>query len=204
MPETDYSKSIIYKIKCKDPQVKYFEIGGTTNKKNLRYRIKRSYLEQEKTELNKQITANGGFDNWEIEDLEHYELCNSKLDLNQRVEKWKLYRNIPNNPVFIHQNPPTLVDDPPEIYTICLQNGGKLECQHCMKVFCRKDSLKRHLQSRCRLKNNSKDTKNENFIKLEEKCKKLENIIDKLNKRLDLITENKNNNMLDENWIKTG
>ena len=41
MPPTDYSKTVIYEIKCKNPQVKYSEIGATTNLKCVRYRFRR-------------------------------------------------------------------------------------------------------------------------------------------------------------------
>ena len=89
MPYTDYSKTVIYKIKCKDPQVKYSEIGATTNLKCVRYRFRKAYLEANDTRLKQEITASGGIDNWEIVVLESYQDCKSKADSNTRVDAWK-------------------------------------------------------------------------------------------------------------------
>ena len=89
MPKTDYSKTIIYEIKCKDPQVKYYEIGATTNLRILRHRFFKLKMEPKFPNLFKQITANGGIDNWEVNDLESYDSCSSKSDSNARVEYWQ-------------------------------------------------------------------------------------------------------------------
>ena len=89
MPDTDYSKTLIYKIKCKNPQVKYSEIGATTNLKCVRYRFRKANIEANDTRLKQEITANGGIANWEIVVLESYNDCRSKADSNLRVEAWK-------------------------------------------------------------------------------------------------------------------
>jgi len=187
MPSTDYSKAIIYEFKCKNPQVKYFEIGGTTNLKNIKYRYHKAYMDGIQTELNHQITASGGFDNWQIIVLEQYEICTSKDELNKRVERWDNYKTTgSNNPVFIHQNTSTSVDHPPEIYTIQPPEGKKNDCLHCKKSFTRSDSLKRHLQGRCSQLNDSyQNIRKENEI-LTAKCKHLESIIERMKQTLNL------------------
>ena len=185
MPQTDYSKALIYEFKCKNPQVKYFEVGGTTNLKNIKYRYRKAYMDDIQNELNTQITANGGFDNWHIKVLEQYEKCTSKNDLNQRVERWDAYKTTEsNNPVFIHQNPPTLVDHPQESYIIHTPEGKKTECLHCKKSFSRSDSLKRHLQGRCSKINNSYKKLLKENESLRVKCRQLESIIEKIKNNL--------------------
>ena len=92
MPKTDYSNTIIYEIKCKDPLVKYSEIGATTNLSILRHRFFKLKLETKFPKLNQQITANGGIDNWEIVELESFDSCSSKNDSNKRVKEWIKYR----------------------------------------------------------------------------------------------------------------
>ena len=87
MPATDYTNTIIYEFKCKDPRVKFEEIGATTNLKNIKYRIRKAFTEGKETEINKQIADNGGFDNWEINVLEYYKNCSSKTDSNKRLNE---------------------------------------------------------------------------------------------------------------------
>tara|TARA_B100000035_G_scaffold145958_1_gene124325 strand:- start:25147 stop:25725 length:579 start_codon:yes stop_codon:yes gene_type:complete len=185
MPSTDYSNALIYEIKCKNPLVKFFEIGGTTNLKNIKYRYRKAYMDGIHSDLNHQITANGGFDNWQIVVLEQYDDCSSKDELNKRVDKWIKYRmNSQKNLVFIHQNPPTLVDHPPEINAIHPPEGKKNECVHCKKPFTRIDSLKRHLRGRCSQKNDSYNKLRKDYDALQERCKHLENIISQIKETL--------------------
>jgi hypothetical protein len=92
MPKTDYSNTIIYEIKCKDPQVKYYEIGATTNLSILRHRFFKLKIETKFPNLIQQITANGGIDNWEVNELESYDSCSSKSESNIRVEYWKKHK----------------------------------------------------------------------------------------------------------------
>ena len=101
MPKTDYSNTVIYEIKCKDPLVKYSEIGATTNLKFVRHRFRNLKMERNNPEFFKQITANGGTDNWEIIILESFDSCSSKNESNKRVDEWKkrkkeLSKNEPN------------------------------------------------------------------------------------------------------------
>ena len=106
MPKTDYSKTIIYEIKCKDPRVKYYEIGATTNLKFVRHRFRNLKMETTNPEFFNQITANGGIDNWEIVILEYYSSCLSKFDSNARVHYWK------NHKLELSKNPPNSIQIP--------------------------------------------------------------------------------------------
>tara|TARA_B100000927_G_scaffold206047_1_gene167244 strand:- start:628 stop:1311 length:684 start_codon:yes stop_codon:yes gene_type:complete len=134
MPKTDYSNTVIYEIKCKDPLVKYSEIGATTNLSVLRHRFFKNKLESKFPKLNYQVVANGGIENWEVNILEEYDLCSSKNDSNKRVKQWK------NHKLGLYQC--KIVDKIVDI--------DPLACKHCFVSFANKSSLKRHM-SRCKV-----------------------------------------------------
>jgi hypothetical protein len=77
---TDYSNTIIYKLTCKSPSVKYFFTGHTTNLSQKKNKIKSSCNDENKkdynTEMYKIIRENGGFDNWEIIQIGKYNCKN--------------------------------------------------------------------------------------------------------------------------------
>jgi hypothetical protein len=84
----DYSKSIIYKLCCKDVNVKEIYIGSTINFKRRKCCHKSSCnnINSKKYNLKvyKYIRANGGFQNWDMIIIEKYQECNDKLELKQR------------------------------------------------------------------------------------------------------------------------
>ena len=63
-------------------------------------------MERNNPEFFKQITANGGTDNWEIIILESFDSCSSKNDSNKRVDEWKNHKNelSKNEPKVIQMN----------------------------------------------------------------------------------------------------
>jgi len=94
----NYNNSIIYKIYCKDENIKDFYIGSTTNlKRRIREHKSKCYNENRKSQkiLYTCINNNGGFNNWEFKIL-----CNKKL--NNKKELWDLERE------YILTNPPPL------------------------------------------------------------------------------------------------
>lgn len=75
--EIDYSNTIIYKIFCRDINIKELYIGHTTNFVNRKYQHHRcSNDEKCKSKLYTYIRANGGWDNWKILILEDVECKN--------------------------------------------------------------------------------------------------------------------------------
>ena len=87
MPKTpiDYSKSVIYKLCCKDPEIKDIYIGSTTNFRNRK--------NQHKSKCNKEkcnrrvyncIRDNGNWENWDMVMIEEYKDCMSKLQLEKK------------------------------------------------------------------------------------------------------------------------
>jgi len=89
----DYSKTIIYKIVCKDVNINYLYVGSTTN---LKERI-RSHEYACNNETNNdhnqkkyvQMREHGGFKNFDIIELEKYP-CNDKNEAHTREEEVRL------------------------------------------------------------------------------------------------------------------
>lgn len=89
MPKTptDYSKTIIYKICCKDPSILDVYIGHTTHLNKRRNVHKANTLNSNNKDYNMYvynfIRNNGGWDNWNIIMIEQYP-CNNKLEATKR------------------------------------------------------------------------------------------------------------------------
>ena len=81
----DYSKSVIYKISCKDNNIDFVYIGSTTNFNRRvishKYNVNRNIM---KTLVYETIRSNGGWDNWEMALLHEYP-CETSKDL--RIEE---------------------------------------------------------------------------------------------------------------------
>ena len=88
----NYSKCIIYKITCKNPDIKAIHVGHTFNlhKRSLhhKYRCKNPNNNQYNSKLYKTIRDNGSFSNWTIETVENYVDCNSLDDARARERYW--------------------------------------------------------------------------------------------------------------------
>jgi hypothetical protein len=93
MPKTpiDYSKSVIYKICCKDPNVKEIYIGSTTNFTKRKYTHKfgvKKICDKHNIKLYNFIRENGGWDNWDMVMIKQYSNCKNKLKLHKKERKY--------------------------------------------------------------------------------------------------------------------
>ena len=93
MPKTpiDYSKSVIYKICCKDPNVKEIYIGSTTNFTKRKYAHKsgvNKICDKNDFKLYNFIRENGGWDNWDMVMIKQYSNCKNKLKLHKKERKY--------------------------------------------------------------------------------------------------------------------
>ena len=91
----DYSKSIIYKITCKDPSITKMYIGSTTNiyQRNATHKSNCNIIDNPHYNIKvyKFIRDHGGgWDNWEMVELYTYP-CNSKKELS--AEERRAYDN---------------------------------------------------------------------------------------------------------------
>jgi len=93
MPRTpaDYSKTIIYKLCCKDVAITEIYVGHTTNFRDRKRTHKKSCNKETCKEYNRYkyqfIRANGGFENWAMIQLEAYP-CETKRDAEARERYW--------------------------------------------------------------------------------------------------------------------
>ncbi len=88
---TDYSNTIFYSIMCKDPEIKDFYIGHTTNfvkRKNFHKRIcHNEKLVGHNYYVYKFIRDNGGWQNWDMIMLET-RMCENHLEACKREREW--------------------------------------------------------------------------------------------------------------------
>ena len=96
--KTDYSKTIIYKIVCKDLNIKDCYVGHTTNwiKRKSQHKTTCNNKNHKNSNLNvyKFIRENGGWDNWEMIEIKKYP-CNDKQQA--RSEERRLYEELNAN-----------------------------------------------------------------------------------------------------------
>jgi len=79
----DYSKTILYKISCKNPNITDSYIGCTTNFKSRKYCHKSCVNGTRDLKLYNCIRANGGWDNWTIDKLEYF-ICENTIQAHKR------------------------------------------------------------------------------------------------------------------------
>jgi hypothetical protein len=89
---TDYSKTIIYKIVCKDPTITSFYIGSTINFTKRKHCHKNKCNNEKDKNYNlkvyQTIRNNGGFENWSMILVENYP-CKNKREAEKREQYWK-------------------------------------------------------------------------------------------------------------------
>ena len=183
MPKIDYSKTVIYQIKCKDTSIPYIYVNFTCNTYIKLYLYKKEYKNGKQCELFSKIRKNGGWENWDMIILEKYP-CTNKDESKQRLDFWKSKLN----------NELTKgIDSPkPKIHP--------KQCVHCNKVFTRVSSLDRHnKESKCsRTSTNIFTPELLNKIKetvhdfLYNDCRMTPDEIDMLNTRLRIQYDNPN------------
>lgn len=86
-----YEHSTIYKLCCKNPEIKDEYIGSTTNFSRRKCQHKSACNTETGTSYNmtvyKCIRDNGGFDNWDMIEIEKYSATDKK-DLHKRERYW--------------------------------------------------------------------------------------------------------------------
>jgi hypothetical protein len=126
----DYSNTIIYKIYCKDSNVKETYIGHTTNFTKRKYQHKVT-CNNNKNDLKiyKIINENGGWENWDIIEIAK---CNCKDVIEARIKEKEYY---------LLENP-TLVSDSPDVDLI------NYYCNTCKKNYNNKEDYQKHTESK--------------------------------------------------------
>jgi hypothetical protein len=97
----DYSNTIIYKIFCKDPSIANVYIGHTTNFSKRKYQHKISCSREKNPQYNlliyKVIRDNGGWDNWDMIELEKYSCKDSTEARIKEQEYYELFKSTLNS-----------------------------------------------------------------------------------------------------------
>ena len=99
----NYSKCIIYKIKCKYETVPDQYVGHTFNLQKRTALHKSNCINPNRKEYNIKlyqiIRSNGGFENWTVEVIENYTECNILEDARKRERYYieQLKANLNNN-----------------------------------------------------------------------------------------------------------
>ena len=90
--EINYSKTIIYKIRCEDENITDIYIGSTTNfikRKNMhKYNCTNENSKRNNLKIYKTVRESGGWKNWKMIQMEEYE-CNNKQQAEEREEYWR-------------------------------------------------------------------------------------------------------------------
>lgn len=80
MPQTNYDNSFIYKLCCKNTDIKDEYVGSTTNKRSRKSNHKLNCSDQNRKDYNLRvyqfIRENGGWENWQFIILEKCEVSN--------------------------------------------------------------------------------------------------------------------------------
>ena len=93
MPKTeiDYSNTVIYKLCCKNPEIKEIYIGHTTNFIKRKHGHKKCCCNSNSKNHNlyvyQFIRENGGWDNWSMIQIEIYN-CKNKIEASIRERYW--------------------------------------------------------------------------------------------------------------------
>ena len=87
----DFSKTVMYKIVCKDLNIKDLYVGHTVNFRQRKHDHRR-HCQSEKGEkynfkIYQYIRANGGWNNWEMVEIEKYS-CNDSNEAKARERYW--------------------------------------------------------------------------------------------------------------------
>jgi len=85
--KVDYSKSMIYKLCCKNPEIKEIYVGSTTNLIKRKYHHKSDCYNKNSKKYNSYkyqfIRQNGGFQNFDMVLIENF-ACENKRELEKR------------------------------------------------------------------------------------------------------------------------
>ena len=127
--EIDYSKTIIYKIICKDKKVSDVYVGHTTNfiKRKFQHKTLCKNLNN-KLKIYEIIRQNGGWDNWEMIEIRTYN-CKNKDEA--RIKEQQHYEELK----------PSLNSCPPYV------NPFKYDCNICGTKCCTQYDIDNHIKT---------------------------------------------------------
>jgi hypothetical protein len=155
MPKTeiDYSTTIIYKITCKDENIKDLYVGHTTNFVQRKHAHKQNAINTKssnnKCKLYEVIRANGGWTNWTMEIINFFN-CKDHYEARKKEQEYFILLNANLNSI-------EPLPKPKEVQPVIKKNEEDLfTCEKC-DYSCKKQSdFKKHLTT---LKHSNDDIK---------------------------------------------
>jgi len=155
--KTDYSKTLIYKIVCKDLNIKDCYVGNTTNwiKRKSAHKISCNNQNSKEHNFNlyKFIRENGGWDNWEMIEIKKYP-CKDKREA--EAEERRLYEELNSN---LNSQRPFTTNDEKKNY-----------CKNYDKNYYEKNKDTIKEQNKENYEKNKEQIKEKNKIKIECEC----------------------------------
>jgi hypothetical protein len=104
----DYSNTIIYKIYCKDENIKELHVGHTTNFSQRKYAHKIACEKDKNLKIYGVIRENGGWENWDMIEIAKYDCKDSTEARIKEQEHFNLLQNSNENGATdadLHKNP---------------------------------------------------------------------------------------------------
>lgn len=154
--ETDYSNTIFYKIRCKNPDVKDIYIGHTTNfvqrKRAHKYSCIYDKCSNYKCKVYNVIRENGGWENWKMEIIAFHE-CEDHHDARKFEQQYFEQYNATLNSIEPLPKQQTMLpaDNPVKIENLYQQtnpnNVTKFSCTTCVYHTDNKKDYNKHLMT---------------------------------------------------------
>jgi hypothetical protein len=156
---TDYSNTIIYKIVCRDPNIKDLYVGHTTNFVNRKLSHKNNSI-NDKSKLYEVIRKNGGWENWNMEIVNFFN-CRDLYEARLKEQEYFISLNATLNSVEpmanstvketfnckkcdIIFNDLQLLEKHKED---CIKEKRKFNCERCNYSSNKKSNLDKHLKT---------------------------------------------------------
>ena len=150
--EIDYSNTIIYKITCKDTNIKDIYVGHTTNFVQRKHAHKQSCINDKsfnyKCKLYEVIRNNGGWQNWKMEIVNFFN-CLDHYEARKKEQEYFLSLNATLNSI-----EPMPIKKPKEIIIKNTIIKETFFCEKCNIKFNNLDLLEKHKKTIKHNKNN--------------------------------------------------
>jgi len=169
MPKTeiDYSTTIIYKITCKDENIKDLYVGHTTNFIQRKHAHKQNAINTKssnhKCKLYEVIRANGGWTNWTMEIINFFN-CKDHYEARKKEQEYFILLNANLNSI-------EPLPKPKEVKPVIKKNEDAISlftCDTCHFTTCKESNYNIHLLTR---KHKHMMNPIEEKISVEHKCK---------------------------------
>jgi hypothetical protein len=159
MPKTDidYSNTIIYKITCKDPNVKDVYVGHTTNFVQRKHAHKQGCNNEKSTnyqcKLYKTIRTNGGWNNWTMEIINFFK-CRDHYEARIKEQEYFVSLNATLNSIEPLPKPKEVIPKNIVVEATILdtpnaaRNAKQYTCEKCNFVCSKQSNYNTHLQTR--------------------------------------------------------